>query len=671
MAHCLNDYTKLFRKIKQTVSLSILIILGFTANGQSVSKEDAITVSENYMSHATGKTQRIVKEDEIYAKNTKCLYHFIFDDGSWCITSADMQTEPILAFGLTDGFSSMPDALSEIIDNYKTVIDSILNSPVDSVYSHPLWNKLFHSPKSANNYALGDSLLDMTGRGNLAWNQEFNNSGTCSPSYNKYCPDAGELSCPTPTFEDCNCSHKPAGCGAVAMGQIMWYWQWPKESRYNIYHWEKMPHAMYSYTPTDQADNIAHFLRDCGKASDMTYCCYGSWAYSDDIISAFQDDFGFESAEKQYANDWVYGDAWTELIKSEIDNGRPTLFYGDKGTFLSGHFFNVDGYIDNETVLFHVNWGFGGKYNCFCKLDRFKRRYFHDGEWETAYYNCHNRAIIGLSPTYNESHISNINYSNLPNVHKRKEYAYESISIPSTNNTLTINNGAEYILEAGNEIILQDGFEAKPGSEVEVRINPTWQSQMAISVTEWPTFTGSDGYCIYQKNADSWEFSLLNRQYDIVFQSAGSIRSDYVCLWDGHGLPSGSYLGIITLKNSYGRKLHQELDITVTNRELATKPDESEMTNENMLFTNPSNTIFEDSTLLVFPNPSKGIFELTLMSDSIMTINLYNSMGQYVYTDNNISSNHYKLNIYGFPSGYYIISIRGKQKEYTKTINKQ
>ena len=116
MAHYSNAYTKQYRKIKQTVSLSILIILGFTANGQSVPKEDAITVSENYMHHATGKTQRIVKEDEIYAKDTKCLYHFIFDDSSWCITSADMQTDPILAFGLTDGFSPLPDVLSEIIE---------------------------------------------------------------------------------------------------------------------------------------------------------------------------------------------------------------------------------------------------------------------------------------------------------------------------------------------------------------------------------------------------------------------------------------------------------------------------------------------------------------------------------------------------------------------------
>lgn len=90
-----------------------------------------------------------------------------------------------------------------------------------------------------------------------------------------------------------------------------------------------------------------------------------------------------------------------------------------------------------------------------------------------------------------------------------------------------------------------------------------------------------------------------------------------------------------------------------------------------MLFTNLSNTISEDSTLLVFPNPSNGFFELTLMSDSIMTINLYNSNGQHVYTDNNISSTHYKLNINGFPSGTYILSIRGKNKEYSKKITKQ
>lgn len=672
MAHYSTICIKQFKHILRTLGLFFLILSGYCSYGQSVSKEDALSASMKHMYYVTDKSHSVVKEDEIYSNNTKCLYHFIFDDGSWCITSADIQVEPILAFGLSDGFSPIPDVLIEIIDSYKSVIDSIINTPVDSAYSHPLWAKLLHSPKSPYSYTLGDSLLDMTGRGNISWNQEFNNDGTCSPSYNKYCPEAGELSCPTPSFEDCHCSHKPVGCGAVAMGQIMWYWQWPKQSRYDTYHWENMPPAMYSYTPSNQADNIAHFLRDCGKAADMTYCCYGSWAYSDDILSAFIDIFGYESAEKHYASDWSYRDSWSDLIKSEIDNGRPVLFYGDEGTFLSGHFFDVDGYyIDEGTSLFHANWGLGGKNHCFCKLDRFKRRYKKNGEWKTDYYNCNNRAIIGISPTYNESQISDLNYSYLPYGHKRKEYAYENISIPSTGNTLTINNGAEYILEAGNEIILQDGFEAKPGSEVEVRINPTWQSQMAIFVPEWPTFTGPDGYCINPKNADSWEFSLLNRQYDVVFQSAGSIRSDNVCLWDGQGVSSGSYMGIITLKNSYGRKLHQELAITVTNREQPNESNTPYTSNDNMLYTNISHTIIEDSAILVYPNPSNGIFEIALPSDSILTINLYNTMGQHVYTNNNISSCHYILNINDFPSGNYIIMIRSKQKEYTKKITKQ
>lgn len=66
MARYLNTYTRQFKKITQTVSLSIFIIINFTAKGQTVSKKDASTVSMNYMYYATGKIQSIVNENEIF-----------------------------------------------------------------------------------------------------------------------------------------------------------------------------------------------------------------------------------------------------------------------------------------------------------------------------------------------------------------------------------------------------------------------------------------------------------------------------------------------------------------------------------------------------------------------------------------------------------------------------
>ena len=85
------------------------------------------------------------------------------------------------------------------------------------------WQKLLYNAKGINSveikYNPGASLLNIPGRGVVKWGQTINNSGGCTPSYNRFC--RGEL------FLNCNCDRTRAGCGPVALGQVMWYWQWP------------------------------------------------------------------------------------------------------------------------------------------------------------------------------------------------------------------------------------------------------------------------------------------------------------------------------------------------------------------------------------------------------------------------------------------------------------
>lgn len=314
-----------------------------------------------------------------------------------------------------------------------------------------------------------------------------------------------------------------------------------------------------------------------------------------------------------------------------------------------------------------MNWGHGYGSNCFCLLDRLT-----EGEDD---FSRHNRAIVGISPTYNESSITNLNYTTLPSGQKRNEYAYNQITVPSTGNSLTIESGASFTLESGNEIILQDGFEARRGSSLDVHINTAWQSQMAISVPEWPMFTGANGYCIYPKNADSWEFTLMNRQYDILYQSAGSIQTEEVCLWDGQGVSAGSYLGIITLKNSYGRKLHQEIAITVTNR--LNSQDSNENSTDTILskkaYHTKTTTSSYNSTqsLCVTPNPSNDVFNISVTTDTIIGICVYNTYGHQVYSDDNILQSTYRLNLLAFPQGNYIVEAHCKHGKYSAKIIKQ
>lgn len=263
-------------------------------------------------------------------------------------------------------------------------------------------------------------------------------------------------------------------------------------------------------------------------------------------------------------------------------------------------------------------------------------------------------------------------YSYIPYHHKRKEYAYQGVYVPASNSSLTVGSGAELTIEAGSEIILQPGFTAEYGSEVNIKINPNWQSQMAISVPYWPNAIRvgvDDGYCIETKNADSWEFTLINNGGAIVFQSAGSIISDRTCLWDGQGVPQGNYYGIVALKNSFGRRLENNLNILVLPSSLQnTPPDNTTDVEEqsNTLITAENFDSRDDVT--IYPNPSSGVFSIEIKDDAIIDISVTNSLGEYVYVDENIEKSKYILNLTGYAKGVYYIAIQGIHKQYKKKI---
>ena len=73
-----------------------------------------------------------------------------------------------------------------------------------------------------------------TGNGRIAWGQSINNDGGCENSYNLFFPYVSDN-------DNCKCNRRYAGCGSVAMGQIMWYWQWPFVNKYRHYEWNDIP----------------------------------------------------------------------------------------------------------------------------------------------------------------------------------------------------------------------------------------------------------------------------------------------------------------------------------------------------------------------------------------------------------------------------------------------
>ena len=181
--------------------------------------------------------------------------------------------------------------------------------------------------------------------------------------------------------KDCGYNKAPAGCVAVAMAQIMAYYQYPYGRNWaNILNWENL----YTY-PNYYDFDIASLMRDIGQAVKMDYGCGngGSGAYSEDAIRVFKN-WGYSATGLMNFNaggiisqvrDYRrlvymrgYASRWYFL-------GIPTAVYDD------GHAWVADGYLQrarskmtcygglynncNSTSyqyadFLHLNWGYSG-----------------------------------------------------------------------------------------------------------------------------------------------------------------------------------------------------------------------------------------------------------------------------------------------------------------------
>ncbi|MBR5695693.1 MAG: C10 family peptidase [Paludibacteraceae bacterium] len=189
--------------------------------------------------------------------------------------------------------------------------------------------------------------------------------------------------------DDDQCGFTLAGCAAVAMAQIMYKWGYPEKSKYNSYNWDRIPPVLTDGCSYD----CPQLIRDCGTACNMHYQTFagiyitGSWAVPSKVAEGFSD-FDY-SAHLVDLKDWRFGSAWADLIRSEIDCGRPVLMHGQKNVIdiKDRHYFVIDGYSKEDKDQFHVNWGWRGKNNGYYDL-------------QSCGYSNGQDIIIGIAPKH-------------------------------------------------------------------------------------------------------------------------------------------------------------------------------------------------------------------------------------------------------------------------------
>lgn len=326
----------------------------------------------------------VEKQETVYDSDNKTsLFHIInYKEGGFMLVSADLRAMPVLAYGDKSNFDtkeiSSVNGLSWWLTNTKTQLKDIKKDPKpahDIVIKE--WKKYLDGdlnlPKSGSKtttntncqewYTIGQYMCQNSiyTRGPLltlstelpsgiAWGQS-GISNYYMPS-STWCIGSG-------------CLRDPAGCGPVAMAQILWHLH--PDSRFG---YSSMPHtSAYSCTASSAGEqSLAQLMQSCGAVTNSQYhfgnTC-NTLTYPWNIPSGLQA-LGLSNGGNTSSFN-------PSLIETEVYQGYPIIFYG-YNTITDWHIWLCDGFkrhdysqYDCDThacstwsyEYFYMNWGWG------------------------------------------------------------------------------------------------------------------------------------------------------------------------------------------------------------------------------------------------------------------------------------------------------------------------
>jgi hypothetical protein len=400
-----------------------------------------------------------VNERKNRAENT-LMYEVIFDDGQGILLSGSKACIPILGyFKSEDGKSifdnDIPDGLKFLLEEYEEQIELCFQNDTIRLYYQNEWQELQSVTRATPTIIyVGPLLTSRWGQGCNDYN--YYSSGSCSGG----------------------CKYL-AGCVAVAMAQIMYYWKYPVYNplRINQWDWCNMVDALNTSSSNyiNERNAIARLIKDCGDAVEMDYGCSSSGANSTKAEDVFEG-FGYHENADFQRKFWHSNSTWKSRMKSDLNQGRP-VYYSSIGQ----HAFVCDGYGSDD--MFHFNFGWTGSWDDWFTLDDLiPSNYDFTSRQAAIFYlrpsgnqdycnfsiplSTHYQVTYGLSPF--------INYppphENIPKTFTVLESVPAGHGFPTSWHTIESGQTAEYV--AHETIILKPGFHAKAGSNFTARIGP-------------------------------------------------------------------------------------------------------------------------------------------------------------------------------------------------------
>jgi len=344
------------KHIITSLLLSFIPVLVFS---QKVDESTARKVAQNVlmMDYPELKHQKIEKTIPVGLDNDTLYFIFAYPDDGYVIVSAESSAPPVLGHCKKGKYEpeNMPPGLLYLLDKYKYSISSLRKEEIKPTKEiEQQWDSFLNDDfVNLKFYSLGTSLMTES----TFWGQ-VDDDPNLPGTFNQFCPDG-----------------RPAGCTAVAMAQILRYWQCQTiptgtvsyDGGWNafvgnylggfanfgatIYNWVDMD-------PDHADDDNALLIYHAGVSCETYYGEDASYAPPGRARDGFVNNWGMSSsADVKWRISHLNN--WQDMLKDEIDLERPILYSavaattgGDGG----GHSWVIHGY-RNIIGTFRCSWG--------------------------------------------------------------------------------------------------------------------------------------------------------------------------------------------------------------------------------------------------------------------------------------------------------------------------
>jgi hypothetical protein len=340
------------------IGLFFLLALGLRA--QSVSENDARKAALAWMNSISDKQWSDFNISKITVQSeerTPLLYVVHFEPEGWVMVSASETVNPILGYSQTGriDWDNLPEQVSFWVEET----------------SHQIKRSL--DPR----FVPSNQVLD-------EWSQIQSGSGFSKAAVASVGPllsskwDQGRYHnelCPADVTSRAGNGYVYAGCVATTLAQIMKFWNHPQtgtgsysytHANYGTqsvnfgqttYNWASMPDVLTSQNSTYHSE-VQKITYHAAVAVNMNFNPISSGANVPDAVDALEKYFKYSPSAFWISRDtWKDDLEWKNLLRTEIDRGRPVFYAGYNQAKNQGHAFVLDGYSGD---YFHFNWGWGG-----------------------------------------------------------------------------------------------------------------------------------------------------------------------------------------------------------------------------------------------------------------------------------------------------------------------